>query len=69
MQYDMTMRGVYLSHVITIEELIKDIISYHFCSDEDRRKQSVSLILNGRDYTFASGIEILEKLLDIHYHD
>lgn len=68
-KYDMTIRGAYLAHVIPIEELVKDIISYHFCSDEDRRKQFISLILNGRDYTFAHGIEILEKILDIHYHD
>ena len=65
----MRIRGSYLAHVIPIEGLVKDIISYHFCSDEDRRKQFVSLILNGRDYTFASGIETLEKLLDMHYHD
>jgi hypothetical protein len=70
MKLDMTIRGAYLAQVIPIEELIKDIISYHFCSDEDRRKEFIFLILNGsRDYTFASGIEILEKLLEIHYHD
>jgi hypothetical protein len=68
-EYDMIIRGAYLAHVIPIEELVKDIISYHFCSDEEKRKQFISLILNGRDYTFASGIEILEKILDIHYHD
>ena len=68
-EYDMIIRGAFLAHVIPIEELVKDIISYHFCSDEEKRKQFISLILNGRDYTLASGIEILEKILDIHYHD
>jgi hypothetical protein len=69
MKLDMIIRGAYLAHVIPIEELVKDIISYHFCSDEEKRKQFISLILNGRDYTFSFGIEILEKLLDISYHD
>jgi hypothetical protein len=70
MKLDTIIRGAYITQVIPIEGLVKDIISYHFCSDEDRRKEFVSLILNGsRDYTFASGIEILEKLLDIHYQD
>lgn len=43
-KYDMTTRGAYLAHVIPIEELVKDIISYHFYSDEDRRKQFIALI-------------------------
>jgi hypothetical protein len=67
-EYDMIIRGAYLAHVISIEGLVKDIILYHFCPDEDKRKQFISLILNGRDYT-PSGTEILEKVLDIHYHD
>jgi hypothetical protein len=68
-RYGMNTRGAYLAQVIHIEELVKDIISYHFCCYEDKRKQFVSLILNGTDYTFASGINILEKLLKIHYPD
>jgi hypothetical protein len=66
-RYDMNIRGAYLAQVIPIEELVKDIISYHFCCYEDKRKQFVSLILNGTYYTFASGINILEKILEIHY--
>jgi hypothetical protein len=70
MKLDMDIRGSYLVQVIHIEQLVKDIISYHFCSDENRRKELVSIILNGSsDYTFASGIEILQKILDIHYND
>jgi hypothetical protein len=70
MKLDMTIRGSYLAHVIPIEELVKDIISYHFCSDEDKRKEFISIVLNGsRDYTFASGIEMLKKILNIHYSD
>ncbi len=63
-EYDMAIRGAYLAYIIPIDTLIKDIISYHFCSDGDKRKQFVSVILNGKNYyTFSFGIEILEKLL------
>jgi Trp operon repressor len=60
-----------LAQVLSIEGLVKDIIWYHFCCDEDKRKQFVSLILNSNrdDRTFASRINILEKLLDIDYPD
>ena len=68
-RYDMNIRGAYLAQVIPIEELVKDIISYHFCCYEGKRKQFVSLVLNGTDYTFASGVNILEKLLKIGYPD
>jgi hypothetical protein len=37
-EYDMVIRGAYLAHVIPIEELVKDIISYHFCSDEEKHR-------------------------------
>jgi hypothetical protein len=69
-EYDTAIRGAYLAYMITIDVIIKDIISYHFCSDEDKRKQFVSLILNGKNYyTFSFGIKILEKLLGTHYQD
>jgi hypothetical protein len=69
-EYDMAIRGAYLAYIIPIDGLIKDIISHHFCSDEDKRKQFVSLILNGNNYyNFSFGIKILEKLLNIHYQD
>jgi hypothetical protein len=47
-EYDMAIRGAYLAYIIPIDTLIKDIISYHFCSDGDKRKQFVSVILNGK---------------------
>jgi hypothetical protein len=69
-EYDMAIRGAYLAYIIPIDTLIKDIISYHFCSDGDKRKQFVSVIMNGKNYyTFSFCIEILEKLLRIHYQD
>jgi hypothetical protein len=63
MKLDMAIRGSYLAHVIPIEEIVKDIISHHFCSEERRRLQLISLILHGRDFTFSSSIEILERIL------
>ena len=69
-EYDTAIRGAYLAYIISIDGLIKDIISYHFCSDEDKRKQFLSLILNGKNYyTFSFGIKILQKLLSLHYQD
>jgi hypothetical protein len=60
---DMVIRGSYLGHVIPIEEIVKDIVAHHFCSEERRRLQLISLILHGRDFSFSLAIEILEKIL------
>jgi hypothetical protein len=69
-QFDAIIRGAYFSTVIPIQQLVGDIISYHFCPDEDKRKQFVSLILNSnRDYTFSYSIDILERILLLHYAD
>jgi len=69
-QFDITIRGSYLSTVISIEQLISDIISYHFCPNEDKRKQFVSLILNNnRNLVFSYSIDILERILILHYAD
>jgi hypothetical protein len=67
MSLDMTGRGTYLAHVVPIEQIVKDIISQHFCMEEKRRLQLVLLVLNGRDFTFSSAIEILEKILKTSY--
>ena len=77
-EFDITIRGAYLATIIPIEDLVKDIISHHFCSttdnhgiNEDKRRQFISLILSGRnDYSFSFGIiDIFEKIMTFNYPD
>jgi len=60
-------RGLFLEQAIFIENLIGDIISWHFCPDEDRRNLFFSLIINNPDFTFSSKIKVLRQLLKLRY--
>jgi len=62
-------RGRFLAQAIRIESVIEDIISCHFCPDEDKSRLFRSLIMNNTDFTFSSKIKILEKLLKKYYAD
>jgi hypothetical protein len=62
-------RGPFLEHAIVIERLIEDIISWHFCPDEERRLLLFSLVISEPDFTFSSKIEIIDKILKLHYPD
>jgi hypothetical protein len=71
-EFDTNIRGAYLVNLISIHGIIKEVISYHFCSDndgDDKRKQFVSLFLNDR-YSFSFDIiDILEEILKHNYSD
>jgi hypothetical protein len=71
-EFDTNIRGAYLVNLISIHGIIKEIMSYHFCSDsagDDKRKQFVSLFLNDR-YSFSFDIvDILEEILKHNYSD
>lgn len=60
-------RGPYLDQAITIELLVGDIISQHFCPEEDRRNLFFSLVIS--ELNFFAKIRILEKLLELRYPD
>src|SRR5215813_5579564 len=67
-ELDKQLRGPYLVQAIWIEELIDDIISQHFCpEDQGRRSLLIGLILNHRDMTFSGKIDILEKIVKRSY--
>ena len=71
-EFDTNIRGAYLVNLISIRGIIKEVISYHFCSDndgDDKRKQFVSVFLNDR-YSFSFDIiDILEEILKHNYSD
>jgi len=60
-------RGRFLEQAIFIENLIGDIISWHFCPEEDRRHLLFSLIINDVNFTFSSKIKVLKQLLKLRY--
>jgi len=62
-------RAPFLEQAIYIEGLVEDIISRHFCPDEDRFNLFFSLIINRTDLTFSSKIDILERLIRLRYAD
>jgi hypothetical protein len=60
-------RGPFLEQAIAMDILISDILSQHFCANEERRTLLYSLIL--ADMNFSSRIDKLKRLLKIHYED
>ena len=68
---DTSIRGKYLVSVSSLDSLIREIISYHFCppGQDEKRGQFVSLILN--QYLQKSHIisDILEKIITMNYSD
>lgn len=71
-EYDVNIRGAFFVNLVSIDGIIKEIISHHFCSDggkEDKRKQFISLILNGRSSISIDSIHVLEAILKNNYPD
>lgn len=71
-EFDINIRGAYFVSLISIHGIIKEIISYHFCSDsqgEDRRKQFVSLFLNDKYSISLETLRIFEEILKHNYSD
>lgn len=69
---DSVIRGTYLTTVSTLESLIRDIISYHFCTPglEEKRRQFISLFLDG--YVLQKShitANLLEKIIFNDYSD
>jgi hypothetical protein len=71
-EFDVNIRGAFFVNFVSIDGIIKEIISYHFCSDsesEDKRKQFISLFLNGRRSVSLETLHILEEILKHNYPD
>jgi hypothetical protein len=68
---DFSIRGKYLISVSSLNSLIRDIISYHFCPPglDERRGQFISLILEQLLQESHSILGILEKIISINYPD
>lgn len=68
---DFSIRGKYLISVSSLNSLIRDIISYHFCppGQDERRGQFISLILEQILQESHSILGILEKIISINYPD
>lgn len=68
---DFSIRGKYLISVSSLNSLIRDIISYHFCppGQDERRGQFISLILEQLLQESHSILGILEKIISINYPD
>jgi hypothetical protein len=71
-EFDVNIRGAFFVNLVSIDGIIKEIISYHFCSDsgrEDKRKQFISLFLNDRCSISLETLHILEEILTHNYPD
>jgi hypothetical protein len=68
---DFSIRGKYLISVSSLNSLIRDIISYHFCppGQDERRGQFISLIFEQLLQESHSILGILEKIISINYPD
>lgn len=68
---DFSIRGKYLISVSSLDSLIRDIISYHFCppGQDERRGQFISLILEQHLQESHSVLSILEKIISMNYSD
>jgi len=68
---DFSIRGKYLISVSSLNSLIRDIISYHFCppGQDERRGQFISLILEQLPQESHSILDILEKIISINHPD
>ena len=69
-QIDSMIRGMYLTKVSSLELLVRDIISYHFCTPgaDEKRHQFETLLLNVY-LPKVSLMEILEKIMSNNYPD
>jgi hypothetical protein len=68
---DFSIRGKYLISVSSLNSLIRDIISYHFCppGQDERRGQFISLILEQPLQESHRILGILEKIISMNYPD
>ena len=68
---DASIRGRYLISTSSLDSLIRDIISFHFCppSQDDKRRQFISLILQQHIQKSQSILDILEKIVTLNYSD
>lgn len=67
---DYSIRGKYLISASSLDSLIREIISYHFCppGQDERRGQFISLILEQHQESHSS-LNILEKIISMNYSD
>jgi len=66
---DVKYRGRVLTLSITIEHILSEIISHHFCSNEYQRNLMFSLILTESGLMFKKKILIFKKLMELQYSD
>jgi hypothetical protein len=68
---DASIRGRYLISALSLDSIIRDIISYHFCPPgrEEKRGQFISLILEQHMHGSQSISDILEKIVSLNYSD
>lgn len=69
-QRDSMLRGMYFTKASSIEFLVRDIISYHFCTPgvDEKRHQFETILLN--TYLLKVSLaELLEKIISIDYAD
>jgi hypothetical protein len=68
---DFSIRGKYHIGASSLDFLIRDIISYHFCPPDrnERRGQFISLILEQNMHESRSISSILEKIISMNYPD
>jgi hypothetical protein len=69
-QRDSMMRGSYLTNVSSLESLVRDVISHHFCTPgmDGKRQQFISILLNA--YLSRTSItDLLEKIISNDYPD
>jgi hypothetical protein len=69
-QRDSMLRGMYFTKASSIEFLVRDIISYHFCTPgiDEKRHQFATILLD----TYLAKVslaELLEKIISIDYSD
>lgn len=58
-------RGSFLSQAIAIENFVGDVITFHFCLEENRQNLFFSLVTG--EISFSRKIKILKKILEIEY--
>jgi hypothetical protein len=68
---DASIRGRYLINASSLDSLIRDIISYHFCppGQDEKRGQFISLILEQHIIKPHIISDVLEKIVTLNYSD
>ncbi len=69
-QRDSMIRGMYLTNVSSLESLVREIISIHFCTPgtDEKRQQFISILLNVH-LPRAFIIDLMEKIISNDYPD